>query len=235
MASKPVTLGEYQFSSKKDAKQFYSKILNETDLDQNLSGESFDYVMALLLNHPRMEEKIGNGVEAIKVSTGYTSANRCFHVVRQNGSTEDFSIGKCIDGEHSDFHRFCLACRKAIEGDVRAYKRRFFDENSNENGMVRCQRTNQYISFEDAHADHREPFTFSVIVHFFCKTTGIDLSAVPYLTHGKYGAEFACSELKGLFQRWHKEHAVLRIVHGKTNLRKSYLGRIKNTKADGSL
>lgn len=236
MAGKPVTLGEFNFSTKKEAKALFSKILNETELEGFLEGENFDYVMALLLNHPQVKDKIGDGVEGIKVASGLHSLNRCFHVLRTDGSIENFSIGKCIDGEHSDFHKFCIACRRAVEIDVKIYKRKFFDENADSNGLVRCQNNSSLlISFEEAHADHREPFTFSSIAHFYHKAKGLDLGAIEYETKGKYGNEFSDSSLADSFRQWHKENAKLRIVHGKTNLRKGYLGRIKSTKADGKV
>ena len=235
MPRKPVTLGEFEFSSKKEAKELYSSILNSNELENNLDGEDFDYVMALLLNHPRADEKIGSGVEAIKVAPGLHSSNRCFHVVRTDKSIEDFSIGKCIDGDHSDFHKFCIACRRAIENDVIAYKRKFFEENKDSEYKVKCQSSGQRISYKEAHADHREPFTFSSIVHFFIKANAIDISAIDYVTTGKYGNEFSDSSLIESFRTWHKENAKLRIVHGKNNLRKGYLGRVKSTKADGTI
>jgi len=233
MASMSVTLGEYSFPSKKDAKAFFSKVLNDTELEHTLEGENFHYVMALLLNHPRAEEKIGCGVAAIKVSTGHTSSNRCFHIVRTDKSIENFSIVKCIDGDHSELHKFCLACRKVIEKDIRAYKRIYFEENSNENKMVICQSTNKRISVDEAHVDHREPLTFSVIVHFFVKANGVDLSTVKYKTQGTYGNELADTLLINSFREWHNKEAKLRIIHDKANLGKGYLGRIKTTKADG--
>ncbi|MBA4391745.1 MAG: hypothetical protein C0399_12530 [Syntrophus sp. (in: bacteria)] len=235
MACIPVTLGEFSFPTKKEAKELYSNILNRIDLGQHLEGEDFDYVMALLLNHPYAEDKIGVGVEAIKVDTGLHSANRCFHVVRTDGSIEDFSIGKCIDGDHSDFHKFCIACRKAVENDIRAYKRKYFADNADSNEMIRCQSGGQRVSYDDSHVDHREPFTFSSIVHFFCKAKGLDTGAIKYKTEGKYGNEFADSSLTESFRDWHKENAKLRVVHSKTNLSKGHLGRVKSTKADGTI
>ena len=112
----------YHFPSKQEAKTHYSNILNKYPLEATLPGIDFDYVMALLLNHPRANEKIGAGVKEIKISTGYNSNNRCFHVVRTDNSIEDFSIRKCIDGEDTEFHKFCIAARKATEPHVNAYK-----------------------------------------------------------------------------------------------------------------
>jgi len=232
---KPVTLGEYEFLSKKEAKELFSSILNDCELGETLEGKNFDYVMALLLNHPRASKKIGSGVKSIKVDQGHYSSNRCFHIVRNNGTTEDFSIGKCIDGDHSPFYKFCIACRRSVENEVRAYKTYFFKKNGDTEGKVRCQISGQKISFEEAHVDHREPLTFSTIVHFFVEANRIDLGSTTYTTEGKYGNEFSDDSLSNRFKNWHKRNAKLRIVNSRNNLQKSHLGRVKSTKADGVL
>jgi len=91
------------------------------------------------------------------------------------------------------------------------------------------------LSFDEAHADHREPFTFSSIAHYFHKAHQIDLSVVPYITEGKYGNEFSDPSMRDAFRVWHKENAKLRLVHYKSNLKKGYLGRVKSTEADGTI
>jgi len=230
-----VTLGEYKFASKKEAKGFFSVILNGCEIGEDLESENFDYVMALLLNHPRSTKKIGNGVKSIRVGRGYNSFNRCFHVVRNDESVEDFSVGKCIDGDHSPFHRFCVACRRSVEEDIRDYKVNYFRQNRDGAGKVKCQNSGQKISFEQAHVDHREPFTLAAIAHFFIQAKSLDLDSIEYQTEGKYGDEFADDSLSSEFRAWHKNNAKLRIVNGPSNLRKSYLGRVKSTKADGAI
>lgn len=235
MSRKPVTLGEYKFESKKEAKQFFADILNAVPLGTRLSGEDFDYVLALLLNHPNASQKVGAGVDAIKVDRGDYAANRCFHVIRNDKTEEDFSIGKCIDGEHSDFHRLCVACRKAVEKDVRDFKQKYFDEHGNREGKVKCQEGGERISFTEAHVDHRVPFTFSSIVHYFVQAKGLDVRSVQYLAEGKYGNELADESLQALFRDWHKQNAKLRIIARTRNLRKGHLGRVASTKADGSI
>lgn len=235
MPSKPVRLGEFHFSSKKEANQFYSEILNRVTLDEPLTDTDFDYVMALLLNHPQAEEKIGIGVKALKVASGAYAGSRCFHIVRADESVENFSIGKCINGEHSDFYKLCIACRRAVENDVRGYKRKFFEENADCNGCVKCPRTGILVTYQQAHVDHREPFTFSALVHFFSKAKNLDISTLSYETSGRYGNEFQNIALSESFRLWHKENAKLRIIHGASNLKKGYLGRVTSTKADGQI
>ncbi|KAL5206007.1 hypothetical protein ABZP36_034216 [Zizania latifolia] len=56
-------------------------------------------VEKLLAYHPRSNDKIGCGLDAIMVDrhTDF-SQSRCLYVVRTNGDTEDFSYRKCLRG-----------------------------------------------------------------------------------------------------------------------------------------
>ncbi len=117
MPKKFVALGELFFSTKREANDYFTKILNKSPLGKDLNGDEFDDVMALLLCHPRAEEKVGTGVKSIKIDRGLYSSNRCFHIVRDDNSIENFSINKCINGDRSSFHKFCIACRKVVEAD----------------------------------------------------------------------------------------------------------------------
>jgi hypothetical protein len=63
MPKKPVLVGELQFSSKGEARTYFSEILNKHPVGSGLSDSDFDDVMSLLLCHPKAGEKIGSGVE----------------------------------------------------------------------------------------------------------------------------------------------------------------------------
>ncbi|KAL5709479.1 DNA-directed RNA polymerase [Ranunculus cassubicifolius] len=68
-------------------------------IDDLVSDSDKKRVMEALRYHPRTDEKVGCGVQYIKV--GYHprfQESRCFFVVREDGSTEDFSYNKCIYG-----------------------------------------------------------------------------------------------------------------------------------------
>ncbi len=234
MPKKPVVLGELKFDSKKEAKEHFSNILNKHPLKTKLSNGEFDDVMSLLLCHPKADEKIGSGVKFLKIDQGYNSSNRCFHIIREDGSMENFSIGKCINGDHSPFYKFCIACRKSVESDLSEMKKQYFQEKSDSEYKVICPLTKEKIEFNESHIDHREPFTFASIVHFFIQARNIDLNQIKYITQNNYGNEFEDNQLSQDFQSWHKKNAKIRIVNGKANLAKSHLGRIADTKADQS-
>ncbi|WP_152591556.1 hypothetical protein [Nostoc sphaeroides] len=95
-----------------------------------------------------------------------------------------------IHGDHSPLHKFCIACRKAVEDELRAKKAKFFEQEGDKESKVVCPVTKEKITFEEAHIDHREPLTFSAIVHFFIQANTIDINTVDYITEGKYGNEF---------------------------------------------
>jgi hypothetical protein len=122
-----------------------------------------------------------------------------------------------------------------VEPDLGNMKRIYFEKNGDSEDKVVCPITKEKIKFNEAHVDHREPFTFSSIVHFFIKVNSINLNEIEYLTEGRYGNEFKDSSLAEKFKDWHRENAKLRVVKGKANLSKSYLGRVTNTKADKKL
>ncbi|KAM7525683.1 hypothetical protein LguiA_015585 [Lonicera macranthoides] len=72
-------------------------MLHKYTINHELSETDKSIVMTALYFHPRRNEKIGIGIEAIKV--GYHSKygdSRCFLLVREDGTVEDFSYHKCV-------------------------------------------------------------------------------------------------------------------------------------------
>ena len=231
-----ITIGEFEFNTKKEAKELYKDILNNSNLDEALKGEAFNYVMALLLNHPNVNTKMaGQQVKSLIVSQGKYQSNRCFHLIREDDSIEDFSIGKCIDGEYSGFRKFSIAARQVVEDELLQYKIKYFEEKGNKDNKVKCTISGELISKDEAHVDHREPFTFSAIVHFFIQSKNIDLDKIKYCNENQYGNIFEDTALINEFNEWHKQNAILRIVSKSKNMSKGYLARVTKTKVDGVL
>lgn len=235
MVRKPVVLDTICFASRKEANSFFSAILNAKTIGQELAGEEFESVFSLLASHPSAAEKIGPGIDALYVGKGFHKNSRCFHIRRIDGSTENFSIGKCLRGENKPFQRFCIAARRATQNELRAFKRKYFEANANEDGFVRCQECGELLDYETAHVDHRLPMTFSVIAYTFVKATRLDLSSVEYLTENVFGNIFADPGLRNAFADWHRKCALLRIVKGKRNLERAHFGKLSATSKDQQL
>eukprot|EP00434_Breviolum_minutum_P020826 symbB.v1.2.018372.t1/scaffold1462.1/size117239/5 len=78
-------------------------VLHSAQLGQELHGDDLELVKALLAYHPAAKEKIGVGLQGIKVDrapANHGRQSRCFWVVRTDGSEEDFSARKCLKAMH---------------------------------------------------------------------------------------------------------------------------------------
>ncbi|KAL9328666.1 hypothetical protein ACSQ67_003669 [Phaseolus vulgaris] len=72
-------------------------ILNKYEIDELLSEFDRSTILRVLNFHPRRSEKLGIGPQDIKVGWHPKfKDSRCFHIVRTDGTVEDFSYRKCI-------------------------------------------------------------------------------------------------------------------------------------------
>jgi hypothetical protein len=232
--AKPVTLGHLHFAKQGGALEYFKEILNRYSPGDAIDAADYADVEALLSGHPRAEEKIGGGVASLLVDRD-EDGGQCFHVLRTDGTKENFSYKKCIAGDPEPFTAFSAACRRVVDAELDAFKRAYFDKHQNLDGKVKCPETNRRVKWDEAHVDHKSPHSFSVIVKFFINSQGINLSHVVYNRAGLYGHELADAPLAAAFQSWHKKNAVLRVIDGGRNLAKASLARIKLTKDDHTL
>jgi len=238
MPKQPIKLNsKFKFQSKTDANKFFSGILKSSKLKTPLKNKNFSAVKALLLNHPDSDEKIGTGIDTLYADAD-TYGYRCFHVKRTDGSVESFSIKRCLNGEPSDFVQFSRAARNTVGQEIYDKKVEFFKKNQNYNKEIQCPDTQEWISLNEAHVDHRIP-SFSVI----CKTFIVNkemvdekfLSKIEFVTDGVYGSWFKNKKLSDEFALYHRKSAVLRIIKAKENLRKASEARVTPTKYDFTL
>merc|ERR1711937_517526 len=64
-------------------------------------GSDFKLIKALLEFHPKGAEKSA-GLSGIKVATSTQGDNRCFFMVKEDGTSDDFSAKKCLDAIEKD-------------------------------------------------------------------------------------------------------------------------------------
>src|SRR4051812_42903028 len=95
---RPVSIGNLEFHLQKDALAHFADILNRHEPGNELVGQEFVDVEALLHSHPRSLEKIGPGISSIVVGEAEYDG-KCFHVVRKDGTADNFSYKKCISGD----------------------------------------------------------------------------------------------------------------------------------------
>jgi hypothetical protein len=223
-------IGDKTYATKKEALNHYKTILNSYDFGETISSQNFSDLLDLLETHPEVTEKVGVGIESIKVAK-LKYNTKAFELVRFDGSTEFFSYTKRINAPKNDFTKFREACRQVIQEDLRKVKLEYFEKYSKK-GQVKCQETGCLSKYEELNVDHRQPNTFSVIVDRFIELNNIDIQRIEYIPVDGGPNELADEELKTKFKQYHKDKANLRIVKKDLNLGRSFQARVKRQKKD---
>lgn len=227
---KQIIIGKYNFNFKKDALSFYKKILNSYEYGDILNDKDFESVINLLKTHEDAERKIGIGIKEIKVDKVRYNT-KCFHLVKNDLTTDIFSYTKCINGKYSPMTKFNRTCREIITEDLRLVKQAYFDKKSKK-GRVKCQETNELCSWEELNVDHRQPNTFSIIVDRFIEINNIDINTVEYLEIIDAVNNFKDKHIAVNFKKYHKEKANLRLIKKGLNLGRSFQAKIGRQKKD---
>lgn len=112
-AKQPIDIGEHQFESKKEAREYIIGILDKwhakrvainngrfTNNEVLLEGEDLEFVKELFERHPRFgpkcsEAEYQGGVEGICVAPGEWGS-RCFYLKTRKPPMINFSYQKCI-------------------------------------------------------------------------------------------------------------------------------------------
>jgi hypothetical protein len=196
----------------------------------NLNKDDLKDILDLLETHPNVKEKIGVGIEYVRIAKVQYNT-KSFELVRTDGSTEFFSYTKRINAPKTDFTKLREACRQAIQEDLRNVKLAYFDRFSKK-GQVKCQESGDLAKYEELNVDHRQPNTFSVIVDRFVELNKLDLKKINYLQIDGGPNELADENLKEEFRQYHRDKANLRIVKKSLNLGRSFQARVNRQKKD---
>ena len=230
-----VELGHRTFTTQQDATRYFGDMLARYAPRDTVVGEDAVDLDALVSRHPSSSRKRGAGILRFFVGSdpwGY----RCFNIERIDGSSDNFSIQKCVTGRNLPLEqRFLAACRVAIGPDVRDAKVQYFRENADSGGYVCCDVTGEPVLIDDAHVDHKPPLTMQVVVHAFLTVLGApsltaDLFERP--TDGQFSVAFAAAEVVEAFRKFHRDmtDGHLRIVKARKNLEMSSQHCIRKVK-----
>merc|ERR1712187_319873 len=96
--NRPVLVGTQKFLNIGALRGRVKEILNSRSDGEHLKpdGSDFKLIQALLEHHPKGAQK-SQGMVGIKVAKSTQGDNRCFFMVKEDGSAEDFSAKKCVD------------------------------------------------------------------------------------------------------------------------------------------
>ncbi|KAJ4824205.1 hypothetical protein Tsubulata_013060 [Turnera subulata] len=94
----PAELGPKKFGSSVEMFDYFYSFLHFWPPNLNINKYEHRVLLELLKKgHADPDRKIGSGVQAFQVRFHPTFKSRCFFVVRDDGSVDDFSFRKCVD------------------------------------------------------------------------------------------------------------------------------------------
>lgn len=96
------TVGTLTFATKGDVRAHASGVLNRAGVGEILTGTDETFAKALLALHPEAPRKHGTGVVAVFVALIPDWGTRNFLVLREDGSTDNWSIKKYITNLRPD-------------------------------------------------------------------------------------------------------------------------------------
>ena len=238
-----IQIGNKSYKYKKDALNHYKSILNSYKFGDSLNEGDFNDLFDLLdydssfyndenfninesIDTQENRKIIGIKIAKVQFNT------KCFEVIYSDYSWCQISYIYMINRpkENPD-SMFSIACRSAIQKDIRDVKKKYFYDNSVK-GKVKCQETNELSKWEELAVDHRQPNTFSVIVDRFKEVNKIDVSKIEFYVNEENILVFKDEILSEEFRNYHKKKANLRIVRKECNLSRTGMARIKRTNND---
>ncbi|KAJ8560544.1 hypothetical protein K7X08_022404 [Anisodus acutangulus] len=98
VGSGPVSVGPKNFGSSVEMFDYFYKLLHSWSTNLNLNKYEHIVLLDLLKKgHSEPDRKIGTGIRAFQIRFHPQFKSRCFFVIREDGSSDDFSFRKCVD------------------------------------------------------------------------------------------------------------------------------------------
>ncbi|XP_028763459.1 protein EMBRYO DEFECTIVE 514-like [Neltuma alba] len=96
--SGPVNLGYKTFASSVEIFDYFYKFLHHWPPHLNVNKYEHTMLLELLKKgHSEPDKKIGGGVRTFQIRNHPTWKSRCFFIIREDDSVDDFSFRKCVD------------------------------------------------------------------------------------------------------------------------------------------
>ncbi len=216
MKRQPIEVNGEFFATKSALTNRVRGILYAHVPEHRIESPDLEFLTALLNRHPKAILKIGSGIHCIFVRVNRAFGDqRGFWLQRLDGSETDWSFIECITPSDQR-KKFASAARAAIAYQVIAFKRR---ESQHLNSFC-CPVTGEHVSIEEAHVDHREPWTFEAILDAFIREFSIDVQGFSIESDGdgQLSDRFTDRDMEMEWRKFHAEKAGLRLVSQRANL-----------------
>lgn len=201
-----VQVGREVFKTKKELLSKLRGMLHAAALGVELDEPEHGFLLELVQRHPEAQKKIGPGIRAFRVTTS-EYRNRCFEVIRVDGTTTDFSYMKCVT-EPTAWSEFLKALRKSVERQIWEAKEKVFlwDE------VIACPVSGEMMTREQAAVEYVEPDTFDWLAEEFSSTEKLDKNNLPLGPAPDGGKVLVDPALEARWQAFHERRAKFRIL-----------------------
>jgi len=208
--SKKTQILDKEFGTQKELKEYVQKILYSCEPKQPLSSDDFQFMRALLNNHPDAYEKIGDGIESIWVQENIVNRGKStgFWFQRVDGSIDNFSYKVCIENPPSVKSHFFMACREAVDRYVNDWREDAFQGVD----TLRCPVSSNLITLKESYVAH-SPLPFKEMAEAFMLRENLVLSEQLFKAHGDsdFAMSFADTNLRQKWSVYYRESATLQI------------------------
>jgi len=227
--TKPLQIGRFAFARKMDAEAHIKKIFKEAVWGEPLAGEEHEFVLSLLLRHPRAQEKLSGGLSHFTVnSNGY--GYHCFYIHRPIGPAEHFSYIKSLRGEDDVRSLVLSALNRAIDDQIWTFR-----DTELAKGEQYCPYTKLLITKDHYHVDHPDP-TFLELHTGWLQQTGLKFEQIKISdgSGNEIGRHMTDDDQRTSWQNYHRTYARLRLLSPRGNLSEAKIeanARIRNQKA----
>lgn len=104
--SRKISLSTRTFDKAGDAAAFFKEMLNRYGVGEIVGATDAVELRALLERHDERDEKAGSGITGFEVNAPPSDvpqfSQRCFWIIRSDGTKIDFSIGHCLERKSYD-------------------------------------------------------------------------------------------------------------------------------------
>ena len=199
------------------------EILYKYKNGQFVNSEDFDYLMSIFQLHQEWDKKKGVGVENITTETT-TYGNKCFLLIRPDGSTTDISFYKIIENYKEDksnvitkkymIKEIYKACREAISFEIKRFKSKV------NYGVDKCPISNITLNRFNTHIDHYN-LTFNDLLKKWLIGKDVEylFSTLNESEDNETSTYFTDDDIIIDFITFHNNNTHLRAINDKVNLK----------------
>ena len=216
-----IKAGGKNFKTKSSLTNYCKFVLNNAEVNSILRGEWGDVLKDVLRMHEDfMEKTLGQSFEIGVRQCNVNWRNRQFYVLREDGSDTDFSYRTAISSKDKLSH-LKATLRDSINEQTIAYKNKYFQENADRQGYVKCPETGLKIKKKDCHIDHF-PIQFDEIIKNWAELNNLASENILLVPPPDNGTVWFMqdTELLQSFKDYHEAVATYRLVLNKVNLQR---------------